>query len=202
MRHIGMRPLIALSVFLLLFFPASVNAQDREQDHEELRSLLGSLTEAVNSRNLDLARPLVHPRFTMITVDNMKFTSFDDFETYWEGLFAGDDALLTRAVLRPEADDLTEFLGDDIGVVHGTSNDIYVFADGDERTMATRWTAVLQKDDGAWKLSRIQFSANLLDNPMLGAAKTFAYWTGGAGLALGLIIGGLLMGLTMRRRPA
>lgn len=202
MRHIGMRPLIALSVLLLLFSAVPANAQDREQDHEELRGLLRSLTEAVNSRGLDIARPLVHPHFTMITVDNRKFTSIDDFEAYWEGLFTGDNALLAKVDLRPEADELTDFLGDDIGIVHGTSNDTYVFTDGEERTMGSRWTAVVQKDEGIWKLSRIHFSANLLDNPILDAAKTFAYWTGGGGLALGLIIGGLLTGLLMRRRPA
>ena len=190
---------IVLTALLVLVPLVSVNAQNREQDHEELRALLKTLTEAVNSRDLDRARPLTHSRFTMITVDNEKFTSVDEFEAYWEGLFTGENALLTKAELRPEADDLTEFLSEDIGVVHGTSNDVFRFVDGEERVMKSRWTAVVQKEDGVWKLSRAHFSANLLDNPVLRAAQSFSYWLAGGGLIVGFILGGLITYLIRRR---
>ncbi len=190
---------IVLTALLVLVPVVSVNAQDREQDHEELRALLRTLTEAVNSRDLDRARPLTHSRFTMITVDNKKFTSLDDFEAYWEGLFTGENALLTKAELRPEADGPTEFLSEDIGVVHGTSNEVFRFVDGEERVMKTRWTAVVQKEDGVWKLSRAHFSANILDNPVLRAAQSFSYWLAGGGLIVGFILGGLITYLIRRR---
>ena len=190
---------IVLTVCLVLVPLVSVNAQSREQEHDELRDLLKTLTEAVNSRDLDRARPLTHSQFTMITVDNEKFTSVDEFEAYWEGLFTGEDALLTKVELRPEADDLTEFVSENVGVVHGTSNDSFRFVDGKERVMKSRWTAVVQKEDGVWKLSRAHFSANLLDNPVLRAAQSFSYWLAGGGLIAGFLLGGLITYIVRRR---
>lgn len=190
---------VLMTALLVLVPVVSVNAQDREKDHEELRAMLKTLTEAVNSRDLDRAQPLTHSRFAMITVDNGKFTSVEEFEAYWEGLFTGENAVLTKAELRPESDDPTEFLSEDIGVVHGTSNDVFRFVDGEERVMKSRWTAVVQKEEGVWKLSRIHFSANILDNPVLRAAQSFSYWLAGGGLILGLILGGLITYLIRRR---
>lgn len=192
---------VVLTALLVLVPMVSASAQDREQDHAELRTLLKTLTEAINSRDLDRARPFVHNRFTMITVDNGKFKSVDEFEAYWEGLFTGEDAMLTEAELQPESDEPTEFLGEDIGVVHGTSNDTFRFVNGDERVMKSRWTAVVQKEDGVWKLSRAHFSANILDNPVLRAAQSFSYWLAGGGLIVGLILG-VLITFLIRRRPA
>jgi hypothetical protein len=103
--------------------------------------------------------------------------------------------------VRPEADDLTTFLDEDSGVVYGTSNDHYTFSHGDVREMSTRWTAVVQKDGETWKLVSVHFSANLLDNPVIDAAKNAArrmtIIAGIAGLLAGLVIG-----FVLRRRSS
>ena len=97
--------------------------------------------------------------------------------------------------VKPVSDELTRFVSDTSGVVYGVSDDAYTFRDGDVRTMKTRWSAVVQKDGDAWKLVNVHFSSNLLDNPMLDAAKSYAQrmaWIAGA---VGLVVGALLMAL-------
>lgn len=175
-------------------------AEERKADHDALRAILAKSADALNTRKLDSVAGLLHPGFTVITVDNQKLVGLDALKKYYANLFDGPNALLTRLEVKPVADELTRFVSDTSGVVYGESDDTYNFRDGDVRTMKTRWSAVVQKDGDAWKLVNVHFSANLLDNPMLDAAKGYAkrmMWIAGI---VGLAIGALLM-LLLRRRP-
>jgi hypothetical protein len=177
----------------------------RDGDHEALRALMRTATEAVNTRKFDLLAPRLHAGFTVIAVDSTKLVGVDAFRTYWNGLFDGPDAPLIAMETRPVADELTFFLGDSVGVVYGTSEDTFtfrknaVFKEGEKRSMKTRWSAAVVKEGDAWKLVNVHFSTNPFDNPMLdaatGAVKRTAVLAGVAGLLLGL----LLMGLLRRR---
>ena len=88
------------------------------------------------------------------------------------------------------------FLDDNTGVSYGVSNDRYSFLDGDVRDMKSRWSAVVQKDGGAWKLVSVHFSTNLLANPVLDAAKSSvrnaAIIAGAIMLVVGVVAGFLL----------
>jgi hypothetical protein len=160
-----------------------------EQDHEQLRALLRSAKEAVNAKNFDALKPLFHEKFSITTVDQKVFTSFDDFKAHFASLFSGTNAPLKGITFNPEADALTEFVGDNIGLSHGSSTDTYAFADGDTRTMNSRWTATLIKDSGKWKILNLHIGANILENPVTEAAKSYVYKVG-----LGAGLGGLLLG--------
>jgi ketosteroid isomerase-like protein len=174
--------------------------EDRKADHDALRAILAQSAEALNTRKLDAITGLLHPGFTVITVDNQKLVGVDALKKYYAGLFEGPNAMLTRLEVKPVADEVTRFISDTSGVVYGVSEDTYTFRDGDVRTMKTRWSAVVQKDGDAWKLVNVHFSSNLLDNPMLDAVKGYAQrmmWiAGGIGLVLGTVVA-----LLLRRRP-
>jgi hypothetical protein len=164
----------------------------RDPDHEELRALLRTAKDTVNTKNFDALKPLFHEKFSITTVDQKVFTNFDDFKAHFAGLFTGANAPLKGITFNPEADALTEFVGDNLGLSHGSSTDTYVFADGDTRVMTSRWTATLIKDTGKWKILNLHIGTNLLDNPVTEAAKSYVYKVGvGAGL------GGLLLGFIL-----
>lgn len=193
----------AVLVLLTLGLSPPASAQEeRSQDHEQLRALLRRGAEALTTRQVDPMAPYLHPEFTVVTVDNRKLKGIAELQRYWNELFGGKAPLLKSMEARPEADKLTTFLDDNTGVVYGTSNDRYTFADGDVREMTSIWSAVVQKDGGIWKLVSVHFSANVLDNPVLDAAKSaaqrMAIIVGVAGLVVGLVIGFLLV---RRRRP-
>ena len=179
---------------------APAASEERSEDHEALRGLMKLATEALNTRNFDLIAPHLHPNFTVVTVDNRKFTSLNEFRTYWNGLFTGPGAVLKQIEARPEADALTEFLDADTGVTHGSSNDVYHFADGDVRTMHSRWTVVVEKAPDGWKLVKAHFSASILDNPILSAAKSMLCKAAGGAAVVGLVLGALIMALVKRKR--
>lgn len=175
-------------------------AEERKEDHDALRALLTKAAEALNSRNLDSVADSLHPGFTAITVDNQKLVGLDAFKTYFNGLFDGPQAMLTKMEVKPVADELTRFLGENTGVTYGTSEDTFHFKDGETRTMKIRWSAVVAKDADRWKLVSIHFSPNLLDNPMLEAAKDYGKKFSLIAGVGGLIVGAILM-LLLRRRP-
>jgi ketosteroid isomerase-like protein len=179
---------------------APAATEERHEDHEALRALMKKAVEALNTRNFDLIAPSLHKNFTIITVDNRKFSSLDEFKTYWSGLFTGPGAVLKQIEARPQADALTQFLDADTGVTHGSSSDVYHFSDGSVRTMNSRWTVVVEKDPDGWKIAKAHFSANLLDNPVLEAVKTTVYQAAIGGLVVGLIVGAGIVALLKRRR--
>jgi ketosteroid isomerase-like protein len=174
--------------------------EERHADHEALRALMKNAVEALNTRNFDAIAPSLHKNFTVVTVDNRKVTGLDEFKSYWNSLFTGPGAVLTQIEARPQADELTQFLDADTGITHGSSSDVYHFSDGKVRTMNSRWTVVVEKDPDGWKIAKVHFSANLLDNPVLDAVKAGIYKAAIGGLLAGLIVGAGIVALLKRRR--
>jgi hypothetical protein len=181
----------SLFFFLALFAAPNVTAlgQAREQDHEELRTLLRAATEAMNTKNFDALLPLFNDRFSITTVDQRLFTSLADFKAYYDNLFNGSNAPLKNIEFKPVADDLTAFVGDNVGLSYGTSTDTYLFSDGDTRTMTSRWTATVFKRDGKWKILNIHIGTNLLDNPVVSSLKSTIYKSATIAVIVGLALG-------------
>lgn len=183
---------VLLCVSAALVAAASALAEERQQDHEELRAMLKTATEGMTSKNLDALAPLFYSKFSITTVDQKVFTNLADFKAYYENLYNSERAPLKSIVFKPEADALTEFVGENIGLSHGTSTDTYTFSDGDTRVMTSRWTATVFKENGKWKILNLHIGANLLDNPVVSSLKSYVYKTG-----IGAGIGGLLVGFAV-----
>jgi ketosteroid isomerase-like protein len=180
-----------VSFFLACFISVSYSqTEGTESDHQALRELLTKTSKSLNENDFDSLRPFLDEKFTIITIDNSKFTSLNDFKAYWDKMFKGKDAKLRSMTIKAEADDKTFFPTTDIGVVDGTASQTFTFTDGDVRTIKTRWTAVVHKENNQWKLMKIHFSGNILDNPVVDAIKKQCYT-----IAIGSAIAGLLLGL-------
>ena len=85
-------------------------------------------------------------------------------------------------------DEVTILHGGDTGISYGTSVGLFEVAGG-EYELKNRWTATLVKEDGRWKLASYHVSMNVLDNPILNAAKGGLVWAGLAALVVGGAIG-------------
>jgi hypothetical protein len=198
--------LIVSSAYALDTPKTSVQSdQSHKKDHEDLTNLRETTVKAINTRSFDLLKPyLLENNLTVITVDGQKFASLDAFRDYWTKLFDNKSYGIDRIEVKPVADGPTEFLADTVGVCHGTSNDSYFFKNGEVKVMPERWSAVVIKDKGVWKVSRIIFSANILDNPVVTTIKDdiqkFVVIAVLAGALVGVVIGAL--GMSMIRKKA
>jgi ketosteroid isomerase-like protein len=185
--------MVSLAAILLLSASGGWAQDARQQDHEELRGLLRSIAQAFNVRDFQALAAVLDREFSVTTVDQKRFTTMDDFRAHWEGIFKGERALVRKVTIKPVADELTRFLAPDVGLSSGTSEDTWEFADGDVRVMKVRWTAVVRKVDGRWKLTSAHVGTDLLDNPVVAAAKQGLWkvggWLGGGGLVVGALAG-------------
>ena len=188
--------LMAISGVVATAARLSAQEGDRSEDHAALIALRETFTEAINQRDFEAMKPLVTDDLTFISISNEKVSGIDGLSEYWANLFEGENSILKRITVAPSADALTEFFGDSIGVAQGTSNDKFEFRKVGPRELTSRWTALVVKDQGQWKVARVHMSANVLDNPVLDASNT----VGNLKLAAGAFVGFVLGALLMRRR--
>ena len=115
-------------------------------------------------------------------------------------MFVGEKAILDSMTVAPEADEETHFLGEAVGVTQGISKDVYEFKSVGRRELESRWTAVVEKVGGKWKVARVHMSANVLDNAVLDAATKLGTIKAIIGAASGLLLGLILGRLFFRRK--
>lgn len=191
---------LLLNLFISVSYAQNTHTPT-EADHEALRDLLSKSTQALNEQKFDELRPLLDDKLTVITLDNKKYNSLEEFKAYWDSMFKGDKPTLKSVTIKPVADEKTFFPAPNVGIVDGTAEETYHFTDGDVKTIQTRWSAVVHKDNNQWKIMNIHFSGSILDNPVLTALKSYLYKIAGGSALIGLILG-FLLGKGMCRKKA
>jgi ketosteroid isomerase-like protein len=183
----------------LVFFTCPAKAQEgNEAEHEKLRVLRDAFTAALNAQDFAALKGLVAEDLKFTTISNEQISGVAELEAYWKRLFDGDDSELTGLKVAPEADELTSFLSADVGVVQGSSQDVYSFRKMGDREMTSRWTAVVKKVASEWKVSHVHMSGNVLDNPVLDATAM----VGTVKAVVAFVIAFLIAALVFRRRKA
>ena len=103
---------------------------------------------------------------------------------------AGNQKVFQGYTVKPTSDDIAILHGGDTAIAFGKSVPHYKLV-GLEFDLENRWTATLVKDDGKWKIAAYHVSGNILDNPVLTAAKKSVYWAAGISLVIGLLVGAI-----------
>jgi ketosteroid isomerase-like protein len=161
---------------------------------EDLKSIISTrdiALESINTRNFSKIQSYLHPDFTITTVDNQVFHKVPEFEKYWNQQFSNT---IEDIKMKLKGDTFRTFLTPEIDVASGEATTTFSFKDGNTADMDVRWTAVLQKLQDKWVIQSLHFSSNLLDNPVLNAAKQAAK---NLGKIVGIIsgIGGFVLGI-------
>lgn len=176
-----------LALLLLLALPLCA----REEDKQALRDLKAVYEKAIATKDLELIKPHLASDFTavMITADEVK--DYDGIKAYWKKVedFIGKDGTYTVTI---EPDE-TIFQGD-IAIAKGIAKE-HVVRKGKTIGLVTKWTAIARKEEGKWKLVRIQATIDPVNNPIITALGKAKLWITGGVAA----IAGLLTGLLWRR---
>ena len=98
-----------------------------------------------------------------------------------------------------QGETIRTFLSPEIDVAAGGAITTFSFKDGKSANMALRWTAVLQKLEDKWMIQSLHFSSNLLDNPVLNAARQLNKTLGVAAGLVGFLLGAATMVILNRR---
>lgn len=188
--------------FLLVCALPTYAADEPDHDiHQELRAILGTLQQSINSGNFDAMLPIVSDQIMATTITQEVMSDRKEVSAYFKKWF-GPGGYLKKLDMNMSADALTELSPDKSwGLVRGSGLEGYTLSDGRHYDMKTRWTAVVAKEqDGKWRLRAIHIGTNFLDNPILSEAEGALWKVGiGAGVA-GLLLGALAAFLLARRK--
>jgi len=195
--------IVAIFSACLLLAGSARGAEEEKdkKDHDELRALLKTFTDAFNSRRMEPLAPYLHKDFSVTMVNQDVVTTPAELQGYIDKQFNAPGSLLKDVKIQPEADILTLFYNGRFGVNRGGSTDTYTLKDGRVFTIKTRWTGTAIQEDGKWKVLNAHIGLNILDNPILDAIEKLRWIWGAVGAAIGLVVG-VLGTLLWRRRKA
>lgn len=162
--------------------------------HNELRALRTEMIDAITKGDFDTIIKHVHTNAVVTWQNNEVCRGHQGLRDFFNRM--GKNAFKGYKT-PPTPDELTILSGGDHGVSFGSTVANYNLL-GQDVELKSRWTATLIKENGRWLLSSYHVSMNVLDNPLLNAAKGSLGWIAGLTAAGGLVVG-LLIGRSMRR---
>jgi len=167
--------------------------------HEELRGVLREVVAAINSGQYDKMLPYLSENVEATSITQEVMSSRADVSKYFQEWF-GPTGYMRKMEMTLDADALTELSPDKSwGLVRGKALEHYEAKDGDLFDFATRWTAVMVRDDGKWRLRAIHFGTNHLDNPVLTKVRRTLVHDGIIAAIASLVVG-LVLGWWIGRR--
>lgn len=189
------------AAILLCALPGFAAEEPDHAIHQELRGILGTLQQSINTGNYDAMLPVVSRNIRATPINQEVLRNHEDVSAYFKRWF-GPGGYLKKLDMKLEADAITELSADRTwGLVLGSGLERYTLADGRKYDMKTRWTATVAKEyDGKWRLRAIHIGTNFLDNPILAEAESAVVKVGIAGAIGGLILGAVLGFLLGRRK--
>jgi ketosteroid isomerase-like protein len=181
----------------LLVFSSALWA-DEEADRSALRKISSTYEDALNSNDLAKLKPVLADGFTGVMISGDEIKSFEDLQAFWKKIWDLVGAGGTYHV--KVVTDQTDFFGD-VAVSRGYSEEVFHTAAGKEFAFRPRWTAITRRQNGEWKIYRVQGGINPMDNPIVteivGRARTTV---GAIGLVAGLVLGFLAGGFLSRKK--
>lgn len=184
-------------IFLLLTIFATTHAAE-DPAHEELRVLRTQVIDAVVRGDIDGVVQRVHPDVVVTWQNSVVCRGREGLKNFF--IQQGKDSFKGYK-LPPTPDELTLLHGGDTGISFGETIAEYKLL-GKNYELKSRWTATLVKENGVWVLAAYHLSMNVLDNPILSAAKTALYFGVGVALIGGILLGRMLTKKSNRPLPA
>jgi uncharacterized protein (TIGR02246 family) len=190
---------IGIVGFGLSLFISSSRADD-EIDRTALRMIRTNYMEAVNSADPSRIAPNLSKDVTGVMVTGEEVKGFDELAAYWkkiQGLMGpGGSYHVTVNV------DKTELFGD-VALSRGTTDDVVRLGTGKEMPFNSHWTAVCRKENGTWKVLRMQATMDPVDNIFISLRLAKSRITaGGVGFLAGAALTALFVLLKRRSGTA
>jgi len=179
-----------------LVLKPGLHGQD-EADHEALRKIKAAYEDAIKSNDLKKMAPYLGQGVSGVMLTGEEVKGLEGLQAYWDKIKAmmgpGGQYEVT---LKPEK---SELFGD-IALARGSTEDLVRTGAGKTYHFSSLWTAICRKDNGQWKVIRMQGTMDPIANPFVNARVQFTRMAYGIG---GLVLGVILVVVTrLARRKA
>ncbi|MEO7651105.1 MAG: nuclear transport factor 2 family protein [Bryobacteraceae bacterium] len=186
-------------ITILLTATCSAGAQQAEtadpMDSEwaKIRQLESVYEEAVTKNDVEKLRPIVAKGFHGVLVNGREVNGFDDLVTANQEI---RQLIGAGGVYRIKISHKPGTMIGDVAIAHGTADEMVKTGGGKEFSFQSFWTVNLIKEDGQWKLFRIQATLDPVNNVFVKDTLKFVQIAFGAGgIVLGVLAGFVLRGL-------
>ncbi len=196
MRPVLISALLVATVVAPAFAQATAPAVDEVVESYDVSAQIAIMRDAmVDAFNKgDLDRLLSHTTpDVVVTWQNAEVShGAAEVRAYHARMMSGPDRIVQSVTASPTVEG-RDVHGDWV-ISWGRMNDRFVLTDGRDLALDSRFSAVLVKAEGAWKVREIHLSTNAFGGAIVQAAiATTAKWTGlaagGGGLLVGLVVG-------------
>ena len=176
----------------------AVGQQD-EAEHDALRKIKGAYEEAIRSNDLNKMAPYVATNTSGVMLTGEEVTGLGGLQAYWDKIkrMMGDGGRY-EVTLKPNR---SELFGD-IALAHGSTEDVVRANTGKTYQFGSLWTAVCRKENGQWKVLRLQGTMDPIGNPFVNARVQFNRMTFGAGGVVAGLAVGVMLGMALRRKKS
>lgn len=189
-----------LIIIAVVFLGLSATARaDDDADRAALRQIRTNYMEAVNSGDLSKIKNDLSRGVAGVMVTGVPVEGFDGLVDYWKKVQA---LIGQRGTYHVTVNvDKTDLFGD-VAVSHGTTAEAVRLPNGKELDFSSFWTAVCHKEDGVWKVVRMQATLNPIDNVFVSLQLDKAKLTyGGIGFIAGILVASMIGFLFCKRSP-
>jgi ketosteroid isomerase-like protein len=201
MRHIIGKVCFLLAGFF--FFSLAWAGQDaRNEDHEKLRALQAKVVDAFNKRDFKTLASCFTGDFAITTIDQTTLSSPSEIEKYSNKVFKSPDSIVTNLKVSPEPDIQAKFVDADNGFCYGKNHGIYTLKNGRQVTIDSRWTAMLHRENGGWKIASLHGGVNFINNPVLARGEKAAMSALLIGFSAGVVLAIVGCGIFSSRKRA
>jgi ketosteroid isomerase-like protein len=192
--------ILALMAAVIFLGLNTVARADEDADRTALRMIRTNYMAAVNSGDLSQFKNDLSPQVTGVMVTGVPVTGYDDLVAYWQKvqalIGAGGTYHVTVNV------DKTDLFGD-VSVSHGTTEEAIRLASGKELDFSSFWTGICHKEDGVWKVIRMQATLDPIDNVFVSLQlKKTELTSGGIGFVAGALALLMIQLIRGRKKPS
>ncbi len=117
--------ILFICVFSFSGFVDSAESLDRQADHEALRALRNRVVAAIEAQDVDALISCFAEDFAFTTSTQDILTSRSDVQQFIDRMFGGENPLIESVETEMQADVLTRFLAEGVGICYGTARDTY-----------------------------------------------------------------------------
>jgi ketosteroid isomerase-like protein len=172
----------------------------RNDDHEKLRALQAKVGDAFNKRDFQTLASCFTRDFAITTIDQTTLSSASEIEKYFNKVFKSPDSIVTDLKISPTPDIQAKFVDADNGFCYGKDHGIFSLQNGRKVPIDSRWTAMLHRENGEWKIAALHGGVNFINNPVLARGETTAKLALLIGFAAGLVLTIVGYGIFLTRK--
>lgn len=178
---------ILLGAFLIMAQPTIT--PEEEAEWVKIRNIKTIYEDAVNSGQVDKLRPYIASDFRGVMVNGREARSYDDLVKIFadvKTLIGAGGTYNVKVVYDPGT------MFGNLAVATGASTESIVTGAGKRFEPVSRWLVNLVKENGEWKLYRVQATMDPVDNVFVQEkVKYTRIFAGGGGLLAGALLGAL-----------